>query len=228
MRILLVEDNLALADGLAALLRQSGYAVDMVHDGASAEALAAAESFDLVILDLNLPQMDGLDVLRAMRSRKNAAAVMILTARGAPEERVKGLDLGADDYLIKPFDIGEFEARVRSLLRRQAGLKTSSVSFGPLTLDLTTRSFSTQTAPLDLPARERDLLELLIVKAGRVVTRDAIVQSLTSLDDELSANAIEQYISRLRKRLHPAGLTLRTARGIGYFLDRASPEHPAG
>ncbi|MFB9221832.1 response regulator transcription factor [Paracoccus cavernae] len=220
MRILLVEDNLALADGLAALLRQSGYAVDMVHDGASAEALAAAESFDLVILDLNLPQMDGLDVLRAMRSRKNAAAVMILTARGAPEERVKGLDLGADDYLIKPFDIGEFEARVRSLLRRQAGLKTSSVSFGPLTLDLTTRSFSTQTAPLDLPARERDLLELLIVKAGRVVTRDAIVQSLTSLDDELSANAIEQYTSRLRKRLAPLGLTIRSARGLGYFLDR--------
>lgn len=220
MRILLVEDNLALADGLAALLRQSGYAVDVVHDGASAEALAAAESFDLVILDLNLPQMDGLDVLRAMRSRKNAAAVMILTARGAPEERVKGLDLGADDYLIKPFDIGEFEARVRSLLRRQAGLKTSSVSFGPLTLDLTTRSFSTQTAPLDLPARERDLLELLIVKAGRVVTRDAIVQSLTSLDDELSANAIEQYTSRLRKRLAPLGLTIRSARGLGYFLDR--------
>lgn len=220
MRILLVEDNLALADGLAALLRQSGYAVDVVHDGASAEALAAAESFDLVILDLNLPQMDGLDVLRAMRSRKNTAAVMILTARGAPEERVKGLDLGADDYLIKPFDIGEFEARVRSLLRRQAGLKTSSVSFGPLTLDLTTRSFSTQTAPLDLPARERDLLELLIVKAGRVVTRDAIVQSLTSLDDELSANAIEQYTSRLRKRLAPLGLTIRSARGLGYFLDR--------
>lgn len=220
MRILLVEDNLALADGLAALLRQSGYAVDMVHDGVSAEALAAAESFDLVILDLNLPQMDGLDVLRAMRSRKNAAAVMILTARGAPEERVKGLDLGADDYLIKPFDIGEFEARVRSLLRRQAGLKTSSVSFGPLTLDLTSRSFTTGQGPLELPARERDLLELLIVKAGRVVTRDAIVQSLTSLDDELSANAIEQYISRLRKRLGPQGLTIRSARGLGYFLDR--------
>lgn len=221
MRILLVEDNLALADGLAALLRQSGYAVDLVHDGASAEALAAAESFDLVILDLNLPQMDGLDVLRAMRGRRNPAAVMILTARGAPEERVKGLDLGADDYLIKPFDIGEFEARVRSLLRRQAGLKTSTVSFGALVLDLTTRSFTASDQPLDLPARERDLLELLIVKAGRVVTRDAIVQSLTSLDDDLSANAIEQYTSRLRKRLSPHALTVRTARGLGYFLDRA-------
>jgi len=223
LRILLVEDNLSLAEALSALLRQSGYAVDVVHDGASAEALAAAESFDLVILDLNLPQMDGLDVLRAMRARRNGAAVMILTARGAPEERVKGLDLGADDYLIKPFDIGEFEARVRSLLRRQAGLKTSTVAFGDLLLDLTARSFTVAGAPLDLPARERGLLELLILRAGKVVAREAIVQSLTSLEDDLSANAIEQYVSRLRKRLSPAGLTVKTARGIGYFLDRAAP-----
>ena len=221
MRILLVEDNLALAEGLVTLLRQAGYAVDMVHDGASAEALAAAESFDLVILDLNLPQMDGLDVLRAMRARRNAAAVMILTARGSPEERVRGLDLGADDYLIKPFDIREFEARVRSLLRRQAGLKTATVTFGVLALDLTNRSFAVADEPLDLPARERDLLELLILKAGKVVTREAIVQSLTSLEDDLSPNAIEQYVSRIRKRLAPHALTVRTARGIGYILDRA-------
>lgn len=221
MRILLVEDNLPLAEGLTTLLRQSGYAVDIVHDGASAEALAAAESFDLVILDLNLPQMDGLDVLRAMRARRNTAAVLILTARGAPEDRVKGLDLGADDYLIKPFDIGEFEARVRSLLRRQAGLKASTISFGELELDLTSRSFAAGGLPLELPARERGLLEILIIRAGKVVTRDAIVQSLTSLEDDLSPNAIEQYISRLRKRLAPLGLTVRTARGIGYFLDRA-------
>lgn len=221
MRILLVEDNLSLSEGLATLLRQSGYAVDAVHDGASAEALAAAESFDLVILDLNLPQMDGLEVLRAMRARRNPAAVLILTARGTPEERVKGLDLGADDYLIKPFDIGEFEARVRSLLRRQAGLKTSTVGFGALVLDLTSRSFAAAGERLDLPARERGLLELLILRAGKVVTRDAIVQSLTSLEDDLSPNAIEQYVSRLRKRLMPLGLTVRTARGLGYFLDRA-------
>ncbi|MFT3687905.1 response regulator [Paenirhodobacter sp.] len=221
MRILLVEDNLSLAEGLAALLRQSGYVLDVVHDGASAEALVAAERFDLVILDLNLPQMDGLEVLRAMRSRRNPAAVMILTARGTPEERVRGLDLGADDYLIKPFDIGEFEARIRSLLRRQAGLRDSTVGFGALVLDLTARSFLLADQPLDLPARERGLLELLILRAGKVVTRETIVQSLTSLDDELSPNAIEQYVSRLRKRLAPAGMTVRTARGIGYFLDRA-------
>ena len=221
MRILLVEDNLSLAEGLTSLLRQTGYAVDVVHDGASAEALASAENFDLVILDLNLPQMDGLDVLRAMRARKNKAAVMILTARGSPEERVKGLDLGADDYLIKPFDIGEFEARIRSLLRRQAGLRTATVDFGDLSFDQTSRSFSIGQQLLDLPARERGLLELLITRAGKVVPREAILQSLTSLEDDLSPNALEQYVSRLRKRLAPAGLTVKTARGIGYFLDRA-------
>ncbi|MBC9245790.1 response regulator transcription factor [Paracoccus sp. 11-3] len=220
MRILLVEDNLSLADGLSALLRQAGYAVDVVHDGVSAEALASVENFDLVILDLNLPQMDGLEVLRAMRARRNPAAVMILTARGTPEERVKGLDLGADDYLIKPFDIGEFEARIRSLLRRQAGLRTARINFGELTFDQNSRSFSLGPQMLDLPARERGLLELLITRAGKVVPREAIIQSLTSLDDDLSANAIEQYVSRLRKRLAPAGLTVKTARGIGYFLDR--------
>lgn len=220
MRILLVEDNLSLADALSALLRQSGYALDVVHDGLSAEALAAAESYDLVILDLNLPHMDGLEVLRSMRARRNGAAVMILTARGTPEERIKGLDLGADDYLIKPFDIGEFEARVRSLLRRQAGLKNSTITFGALSFDLTGRSFALSDQPLELPARERGLLELLVLRAGKVVAREAIVQSLTSLEDDLSANAIEQYVSRLRKRLAPSGLTVKTARGIGYFLDR--------
>lgn len=220
MRVMLVEDDLPLAEALTALLVASGYAVDCVHDGASAEALAVAERFDLVILDLNLPQMDGLSVLRAMRAQANPAAVMILTAKGAPEDRVRGLDLGADDYMTKPFDVGEFEARVRSLLRRQAGLRSATVTVGALTLDLTTRRFVAAGQPLDLPPRERALLELLVTRAGRVVAKDAIVQSLTALDDILSDNAIEQYISRLRRRIAPLGLTLRTARGLGYYLDR--------
>ncbi|MDT8855557.1 response regulator transcription factor [Paracoccaceae bacterium Fryx2] len=223
MRILLVEDNLALAEALATLLSAAGYAVDRVADGASAEALAAAETFDLVILDLNLPQMDGLSVLRAMRARADQAAVLILTARGAPEDRVRGLDLGADDYMIKPFDIGEFEARVRSLLRRQAGLRAASVSIGAVSFDLTSRQFAAGGQAMDLPARERALLELLFMRAGKVVAKEAIVQSLTALDDILSDNAIEQYASRLRRRLAPHGLHLRTARGIGYYLEKSEP-----
>ncbi|MDR6816301.1 DNA-binding response OmpR family regulator [Neorhizobium sp. 2083] len=223
MRILLVEDNQALAEGLSTILRGSGYAVDAVADGASAEAVAAAETYDLVILDLNLPEMDGLDVLRAMRARANKAAVMILTARGTPEERVKGLDLGADDYMIKPFDISEFEARIRVLLRRQAGLRSSIVNYGGITFDLNSRSFSSQGVPLDLPAREVALLELLFLRAGKVVSKDAIMASLTGFDDDLSANAIEQYVSRLRRRLAPHGLTVKTARGIGYYLETTAP-----
>ncbi|MGL4311865.1 MAG: response regulator transcription factor [Paracoccaceae bacterium] len=224
MRILLVEDDQPLAEALTALLSSSGYAVDHVADGASAEALAATEPFDLVILDLNLPEMDGLSVLRAMRSRENAAAVMILTARGSPQERVRGLDLGADDYMTKPFDVSELEARVRSLLRRQAGLRSSVVSVGGLTLDLTTRIFSAGGQALDLPPRERALLELLLMRAGKVVTKEAIVHSLTALDDMLSDNAIEQYISRLRRRIGPYGLGLRTVRGIGYMLERSGTD----
>ncbi|CAN1512721.1 OmpR Response regulators consisting of a CheY-like receiver domain and a winged-helix DNA-binding domain [Paracoccaceae bacterium] len=219
MRLLLVEDDLPLAEALMSLLVSSGYAVDCVHDGQAARDLVAAEQFDLMILDLNLPELDGLSVLRAMRAQGNRAAVMILTARGAAEDRVRGLDLGADDYMAKPFDVREFEARVRSLLRRQAGLRSSTVTLGALTLDLTTRQFSGNGHPIDLPPRERALLELMVMRAGKVVAKEAIVQSVTSLEDILSDNAIEQYISRLRRRLQPLGLNLRTVRGIGYILE---------
>lgn len=220
MRLLLVEDDLPLAEALVSLLVSSGYAVDCVHDGEAAKSLIAAEQFDLMILDLNLPELDGLSVLRSMRAQGNRAAVMILTARGAAEDRVRGLDLGADDYMAKPFDIREFEARVRSLLRRQAGLRSSEVTLGALTLDLTSRQFSANGQAIDLPPRERALLELLVMRAGKVVAKEAIVQSVTSLEDILSDNAIEQYISRLRRRLQPLGLTLRTVRGLGYLLER--------
>lgn len=220
MRILLVEDNAALADGLVQLLAGAGHAVDHVDDGASAEALIAAERFDLVILDLNLPQMDGLEVLKRMRTRRDPAAVMILTARGTPEERVRGLDLGADDYMVKPFEITEFEARVRSLLRRQAGLRAAEVTIGGVMLDLTARRFLAEGQPMDLPAREHALLELLFMRAGKVVPKETIMQSMTSLEDTLSDNAIEQYASRLRRRLAPHGVQLRTARGIGYYIDK--------
>lgn len=225
MRLLLVEDDLPLAEALMSLLVSSGYAVDCVHDGEGAKALVAAEQYDLMILDLNLPELDGLSVLRNMRAQGNRAAVMILTARGAAEDRVRGLDLGADDYMAKPFDIREFEARVRSLLRRQAGLRSSTVTLAALSLDLTSRQFSGNGQVMDLPPRERALLELLVMRAGKVVAKEAIVQSVTSLEDILSDNAIEQYVSRLRRRLQPLGLSLRTVRGIGYLLERPG-DHP--
>ena len=136
---------------------------------------------------------------------------------------MRGLDLGADDYMIKPFDVSEFEARVRMLLRRQAGLRSSAVTFGSVALDLNSRTFSAEGVPLDIPARELGLLEILFLRAGKVVAKEAIIQSLTAFDDDLSANAIEQYVSRLRKRLAPHGLTVRTARGIGYYLEKVSP-----
>lgn len=220
MRILLVEDDLPLAEALSTLLLGAGYALDVTHDGLSAEALIGAERFDLVILDLNLPDKDGLAVLRSLRARRNLVPILILTARGEASEKVAGLDLGADDYMVKPFDVGEFEARVRSILRRQAGLHASDVQIGPVRFDMANRRFHVGDEPLDLPARELALLELFFLRAGRVVGKEAIVQSLTSLEESLSDNAIEQYVSRLRRRLHPHGLTLRTARGLGYMLER--------
>lgn len=222
MRILVVEDNRTLADGLLAVLRSSGYAVDVVHDGVSALAALAAESFDLVVLDLSLPEMDGLEVLRELRATGNRSAVLVLTARGALDERIRGLDLGADDYMTKPFEVAELEARVRVLLRRQSGLRSASLSFGPLELDTASHTLSAGGRPLDVPARELQLIETLLRRAGAVVSKQAIIESLADFDDDLSANAVEQYVSRLRRKLAPHGLTIRTARGLGYYLDRAS------
>jgi two-component system OmpR family response regulator len=215
-----VEDNAVLARGLADVLRGSGYAVDLAGDGPSAVSMVDAERFDLVILDLNLPGMDGIEVLRAIRRAQGGPGVLILSARDALEDRVRGLDLGADDYMVKPFDVDELEARVRTLLRRQAGLRSTTLSFGSVTFDTNSRSFYASDGPIDLPAREVGLLETLFRRAGKVVSKQAIIESLAGFDEDLSPNAIEQYVSRLRRRLAPFGLTVRTARGIGYYLER--------
>jgi two-component system, OmpR family, response regulator TctD len=221
MRVLVVEDNQVLAGGLSVVLRNDGYVVDVVADGLSADAAIAAQDYDLVILDLTLPGMDGLEVLRSMRGRRSEATVLVLTARASVEDRVTGLDLGADDYLAKPFEIGELEARVRALLRRRLGLRTSTVACGPLTLDLKARSLTAEGRPLELPARELSVLETMMLAAGRVVSKQQIVESLSAFDEVISDNAIEQYVSRLRKRLAPIGLRIRTARGLGYYLEEA-------
>jgi two-component system OmpR family response regulator len=222
LRILVVEDNRTLAAGLVAVLRGDGFAVDPVHDGPSALAALTAEAFDLVVLDLSLPGMDGLEVLREIRAAGVQSSVLILTARGALDERVRGLDLGADDYMTKPFEIAELEARVRVLLRRQSGRRGTSIAFERLNLDTASRSVSVDGQMLDFPARELGLLETLLRRQGKVVSKQAILESLASFEDDLSENAIEQYISRLRRRLAPHGIIIRTARGLGYYLDRVA------
>lgn len=218
MRILVAEDNPALADGLSTILSQNGYAVDIVSDGVSAEAVVEAQNYDLMILDLSLPQMDGLEVLKSMRARQNTTPVLILTARGALDDRIIGLDMGADDYLTKPFEITELEARIRVLLRRQSNQHQSILEFGPVTFDMKSRSVFTEKGPLEVSARELSVLETMMLHSSRVVSKAQLMDSLSGFDEDISDNAIEQYVSRLRKKLACHNVTIRTARGLGYYL----------
>ena len=218
MRLLIAEDDSILADGLLHTLRRAGYAVDCVSDGASADAAITASSFDLLILDLGMPRMSGLDVLKRLRARKSNLPVLILTARDSTEDRVRGLDLGADDYLTKPFDLAELEARVRALTRRAGHGGAAIVELGPLTFDTVGRVARLHGEPLDLSARELSLLQLLISRAGRMVSKEQIVDNLCQWGEELSPNAVEVYVHRLRKKLEPGGVRISTLRGLGYCL----------
>jgi two-component system OmpR family response regulator len=219
MRLLVVEDNDRLAESLTSLLRGDGHAVDLVASGEDADATLAAEAFDLVILDLGLPGMDGMEVLQRLRDRRTETAVLILTSRGALDDRVKGLNLGADDYLTKPFEIEEFEARVRALLRRRARAAGSSLSVGELSFDVSARIASLRGTVLDLPRRELDLLEALMVRAGRVASKGELVEAISDFDGSVSESAIELYVSRLRRKLEPEGVRIRALRGLGYMLE---------
>lgn len=219
MRILLVEDNAALADGVIGALQQMGHTTDLVVDGDEALDALAVGPFDLVILDLTLPGLDGLDVLRELRARNRETPVLILTARSGVSDKVKGLDLGADDYLCKPFELAELEARVRALLRRQGPSKSPVLQHGELAFDTLKRTASLCGSPLELSRRETAVLEVLLSRPGHVISKEFIAERIFSFDDEAQPSAIEIYIHRLRKKITDKGPNIRTVRGLGYMLE---------
>lgn len=216
MRILLVEDDRLLGDGLQAGLTQSGFAVDWLRDGEAAVAALSAESFAAVVLDLGLPRRDGLSVLQWLRGRNDATPVLILTARDQLEDRVRGLDLGADDYVLKPFDLDEVAARLRALLRRAHGRPEPLLARGEVELDPAARTVTRGGEPVELTTREFDLLHLLLQNAGRVLTRRTLEEQLYTWNDAIDSNALEVHVHHLRRKL--GGGLIRTVRGVGYTV----------
>ncbi|OHE84178.1 MAG: DNA-binding response regulator [Lysobacterales bacterium RIFOXYD1_FULL_69_11] len=216
MRILLVEDDPLLGQGLCTALRRGAFAVDWVHDGAAGLYAIRDDTFDLVVLDLGLPRMDGIDVIRQIRASGNPVPILVLSARERPADRTLGLDVGADDYLGKPFDTAELLARVRALIRRSAGRARPTLEAGPLQLDPTTLAASWHGRNLDLTRREFALLRLLMEQRGRPMARDAIQRHLYGWSDDVASNAVDVHVHALRRKLDPGAI--RTVRGIGYAL----------
>ena len=219
MRILIAEDDAIIADGLSRSLRQGGYAVDWAPNGMEADTALLTVSYDLLILDLGLPKLSGLDLLKRVRGRNSAIPVLILTAMDGSGDRVKGLDLGADDYMVKPFDLAELEARVRALTRRSAGT-TPTIQCGALVYDQVGRVAQIAGQNIELSAREIGLLEVLLTRMGRLVSKDQLVDHLCGWGEEVSHNAIEVYVHRLRKKLEVGGVKIATVRGLGYCLEK--------
>lgn len=218
-RILLVEDDPALLRGLVASLKSAGYVIDSAQDGESALEMARDEPYALITLDLGLPDISGLEVLDRLRRSGNKTPILILTARDAVDDRVKGLDLGADDYLLKPFEPSELEARMRALLRRAQGEASSVITVGNLTFDPAKGIASVGDRELELRRREWVVLERLIAKVGKVIPKERLTSEVFGFDDPVAPNAIEVYVARLRRKLEPDGPTIRTMRGLGYILD---------
>jgi two-component system OmpR family response regulator len=219
MRILIVEDDAALAQGVARLLEGEGFAVDVMDNGERALLAAGREKFDLAILDVGLPGLDGFEVLRRLRAAGRKLPVMVLTARDAVGDRVHGLDLGADDYMAKPFSTQELAARVRALIRRSQAQTEPNIVHGPLVMDTVGKRVFLQGEPLELAGREWAVLEVLLSRVEKVVSKESIIHAVASWGEELSQNAIEVYVSRLRAKLEPAGVRIRTVRGFGYMLE---------
>ncbi|MBS0592211.1 MAG: response regulator transcription factor [Proteobacteria bacterium] len=216
MRVLLVEDDRMIGDSLRESLRAEGYAVDWVRDAEAAVAATGTERFDLLLLDLGLPRAGGLEVLRTLRARGDATPVIVLTARDGPGDRVAGLDAGADDYLVKPFDLDELLARMRALLRRHAGRAAPLLRHGGVTLDPATHQVTLQGRPVLLSAREYAVLELLLQRPGAVLSRAQIEDRLYGWGEEIESNAVSVYVHQLRKKL--GADFIRSMRGVGYFL----------
>jgi two-component system response regulator TctD len=226
VRILLIEDNADLADAVTRRLRRSGHTVDWQGDGLAASSLLEYECYDLVVLDRGLPRMDGIAILSRMRKRGDATPILMLSARADIEDRVNALDVGADDYLGKPFDFREFEARCRALMRRRQAHAASTVHIGALTLDHAARRLVLHGETVDVPRREYSLLEILVGQLGQVVDKQELTNRLFGFDSGGGPNAVELYVGRLRKRLGDDVLRISTVRGVGYMAEAmVSPAH---
>ena len=220
MRLLLVEDDSMIGDSVRQGLRQDGFTVDWVRDGRGAELALHNEVYDLLVLDLGLPKKDGLDVLKTLRHRGNRIPVLILTARDTVADRVKGLDAGADDYLVKPFDLDELAARIRALLRRQSGRAEPAIQFGDLRLNPATHEVTFQGKPLSLSAREFSLLEVFLDRPGMVLSREQLEEKLYGWGEEVQSNTVEVYIHALRRKLGQE--FIKNVRGVGYMVPKRS------
>ena len=219
MRIVLIEDNEMLASGVEKALRDLGHGVDWLADGTSGDDFLSGCEADLAIIDVNLPGVDGFELVRRLRRRGNAMPVLMLTARGETEDCVEGLDAGADDYLVKPFAMAELLARIRALARRRADLRPKEVALGQLRFDCAARRLAGADGAIELPRRELALLEYLLDHRGSIASKDAISEALYGTGADVESNAVELLVSRLRRKLSGSGVEIRTARGLGYMLD---------
>jgi two-component system response regulator TctD len=228
MRILLVEDTPDIAFAIAMRLEKEGYAVTVAEDGVEGERLAVGGTFDLIILDINLPRRDGFEVLRSLRLNGVPSPVVVATARNGIADKVDLLDLGADDYLVKPFDLRELVARVRAVARRHLGAAQPVLRLGSLTIDLSARAALLDGKPLDLGRREFDVLEVLATRAGSTVNKEQLVLKLFGYDDSGTPNAVELLVSRVRRKLEHSDLEIVTHRGVGYMLRQRPADAASG
>ena len=219
MRIAVIEDNETLANAIAYRLRDRGHAADVLHDGGEADLFLSREGADLVVLDINLPGLSGLDVLKALRRRGDGVPVILLTARGETRDRVMGLDMGADDYLVKPFEMDELEARIRALLRRKNLGYGARERIGKLDFDRTARQILAKGKILDIPRKELSTLECLMENRGRIVSKAQLLDHVYGVGADVDDTAIEPHVSRLRRRVADYGIRIKTARGLGYMLE---------